>query len=290
MLINPCVPSLNFRYGSLSTGPNNNGVGTQITPAAGSYGSYTSVISSGNITQDCYGIFINFNTMGAFSSLPSLATIGIDTAGGTSFTDIIKDLSAAQSANPLVDSCGGHSYYFPIFIPAGSSIGVKTCIKSGGNTTTGRVYAAIAVFGGAQSPEGIKYGQTVKSWGATLSTAMGVTVTLANNTTGSWVEIGTVGSDEYPFFWDASVCVDSSNLPASSFSVDLAIGDASNKTIVVQGKSVGSQSSEALSSINRSMMGAYYQASPGDKIYARTNGPNTGSWTGTFSIVANGVM
>lgn len=290
MLFVPNGPDFSFQYGGLSVGPNNNGVGTNLNSAGvGSYGAYTTVVSAGNVTEDCYGIYINLNTIASRTSMPLLATVGIDPAGGTSFTDIIKDVSGAQATANLYD-IGGHGYYFPVFIPAGSTIGIKTAGRTGISSSSAQIFGFVQLFGAPRSPEAVKVGQNVQSYGTDLTNAMGVTVSLANNTTGAWVELGTVGSDEYPFFWDVSLCANSSNLPQSSFNVDLAIGDASNKKIVIQGKRVLAFTSEALSSFNPCQMGGYMQAAPGDKIYGRTVGPSVGSWSGTFSLIAHGVM
>ncbi len=288
MLFNPLNPSLLTRTGDIDDYPDNNGTGVRLnSPDNGAYGSYIEVIDGANVPHDCYGIYLNFNTIGTRASNPILVTIGIDPAGGTSYVDTILDLSAAQASGYLYD-IGGHNYYFPLFIPAGSSIAAKTA--AGGTTSGYYISCVMELFGGPSCPEAHKVGQKVISYGATVSTRMGITASLANSTVGAWVELGTVGADENPFFWDLSVAITSGTLPQSSFIAELGIGDASDKTVVVQGKRVLTFTSEAVSAVNFAPMAQYYQAAPGDKVYGRLIGPTSGTWSGTFSLIAHGVQ
>ena len=87
--------------------------GTSITPATGSHGSYASLISGASVTEEVWGILINVNNVAiGAEEHQSLVTIGLDTSGGSSFTDFINHLVCGP-ANAYSEPGSGVWYYSP---------------------------------------------------------------------------------------------------------------------------------------------------------------------------------
>lgn len=113
----------------------------------------------------------------------------IDPAGGTSWSALINDLMVGY-----VQSTGGGAaapsrwYYFPLWIPAGASIGARA--KSG-VTGAQTVKAILTVAGGPSDPTAWWCGQQVTEIGINAATGDGAIITPGNSGTFSaWTNFG----------------------------------------------------------------------------------------------------
>lgn len=257
--------------------------GTVVTPGFNAYGSYASLIAGAAVTHDVHEIWINFNAnVVVGSARDSLATIGVDPAGGSSFTPLIEHLSCACAAGFHGSGAvgGGIWYRFPVFIKAGSSIG---CAASVNNATVGTLSAHVVLFGAPSRPDAIWAGSFVQTFGADPAASSGsVAIVAGGASEGAWVEIGTL--DKPIRFIDFGLGVNASVMQSASMVVDLALGDATNKKIIIPGALVFTTTNEVLA---RDAAGRYCSGAPGDKIYGRAQAGGSGN-TGV-SILAYGV-
>lgn len=262
------VPQANyfgFTVGSLDARPPSIGaLGVSVTPAAGAYGSYAEVISDTVITEDCYGILIIINNgFVAAAARRRLVDIGIDPAGGTSYVSVIPNLLCTDASAYSNAGRGGVWYYFPIFIKAGSSIAAKAC----GNSTN-TLYVACQVYGKPSAPEMLKVGSKVKAYGATVANPpTGTTVTVGTTSEGAWGSLGTIASGDNPFFWQFGVDSSATALGTEAIHLDLGIGDATNKALVIRNAAVFHTTSEDI--VKPLHPDGYYQAAAGDIVYGR---------------------
>lgn len=239
----PKKPQFNFTYTNANAAVVA-GYGTSITPgASNTFGSYTEVISDTNVTLDCYGIHICLSNASVSAQAKDLlVTIGIDTAGGTSYVDFISNLIASCASSALVSN-GGHNYYFPVKIPAGTAIAAKASVN---NATAGTIRCAIWLFGAPQSTEGLVYGTGVETIGAVTATSAGTAVTPGTSGEGSWTSLGT--TTKPCFAWQYGMGVNDGTMAALSYGVDLSYGNGTNQITIDSDKRYISATTESLAS------------------------------------------
>ena len=172
-LINPAGPSFAHWTDNLGTFSSGTTYGTQYeaglnsgTPADASPATLLSALS-----HDCEYLVLGFSGFGeAGVNSATLLDILYDPAGGTSWTELISDLlvgmlgattnfasTSARLGIPLM-------YHFPLWLPAGSSIGVQAkTVHTGALTTPSRVVAMAA--GGSRNPASWWCGQKVETVG-----------------------------------------------------------------------------------------------------------------------------
>lgn len=235
--------------------------GTAVTPGAtNTYGSYASM-GVINPSDDAYWINIAAHTVNVpAENRMAMITVGIDLAGGSSFTDFISDLLIGSPVG--LQSSGLSSYGFPLRIPAGASLGIKGASLSA-TVTAFRVYVDLLCR--PSRPELVRCGSFVQTFGVTPPTVGGVAVTPGAASEGAWSEIGTL--DKPLWFFEFGYSIDDTTMVVASIEVDIGIGDASNKRIVIPNGQVITSANEALSKL---AAGRYGFAAPGDKVFARS--------------------
>ncbi len=256
--------------------------GTSITPgASNTMGSYTAIDGILSSTFDVleFDLVVHSVNVTTENRMVSL-DVAIDPAGGTSFSgnEIIRDLLVASPAGIVF---GLESRWtFPLRIPAGASVGVRAASL---NATT----TAIRVFvNGRYQPtrhELVRVGSFCQTFGVgTPGTVAGVSFTPGTTADGAWVEVGTL--DKHLFYFDFGVVVDDTTMTAGQLDIDVAIGDATNKRLIIpNGRIITTASEQLLKTVN----GRYARGVPGDKIYAR--GQFSGALDAAYSIAAYGV-
>lgn len=201
--------------------------GTQLTPAQNSYPAYTEVLA--DTAYECFGIEISLNS-GLYSgeARDILVTIGIDHAGGTTYTDCeISHLIATNCGNIHF---GGVRYFFPLYIPAGSAIAAKA---STANATVRTLYCGVTLFGRPTHPELVRAGSYVDTFGAVTAASDGTTITSGTTNEGNWTEV-TAGDTTKPYwFWQVGWGSADSSLTAVIYSMDVAFGTAGAEEIVL---------------------------------------------------------
>lgn len=201
-----------------------------VNGGSSAYGSYAGIIAGASVTTDIYLIEIRIRRAAntATTDTTMLYTIGLDPAGGTSYTDTINHLMfrAPNSTNGV----GINTYTFPLFIQAGTSIGVK-CMNTA--ATGGNSRVSVHLWGDPKHPEMAWAGKGVETIGVTLGTPpTGVSVTPGAASQGAWATIGTTTNDCH--WWQMAFKSGGDTVDANiAFSCDLAVGNGTARQIVI---------------------------------------------------------
>ena len=245
--------------------------GVSVIPGASNVeGGWTSIITGANLTNDVCEVVLyvaNGNSSGA--SKEHLIDIGIDPAGGTSYTAIVSNLAVGESGG---GADGGRRFRFPVRIPAGSQIAVRV---QGANATAGTVRVAIQCFGLPSNPEAIRVGSFSETIG-TITNSSGVSFIPGNAADGTWALLGVTTNELW--WWQIGGQCDNAALAAvGTQTVDLAYGDATNKTIIIEDFFLVSQGTEIIH--NTHAQNCYCEVPAGSNIYIRSRAhtaPDTG--------------
>lgn len=242
--------------------------GTTITSGtANTKGTWTQLLSSAQVTEDIYGVFLEFNT-GYVSAAARLllADIGVDNAGGTAYLVKIPDLfvPGAGQMIPTNVRCGAHQFFFPLKIKAGSSIGCRLQ----GATASSTVNCLIKCFGQPSNPESVKVGSFVQAFGINTATTEATAITPGTTTEGAWVQLGGALTEPL-WYWQAAF---GSNLAAvvarNGYHVDIGVGDATNKITVVENQLFITDTAEAFGTTNFNLQ-PQHKAPPNTLVYGR---------------------
>jgi len=226
MLAQIGINKFSFRYSNFTVSAN----GQSIVPGASNVeGSPTQVASAANISQDIYYIILQVsggNTSAAQKD--HLLDILVDPAGGTTYVPahFPQNIVCGSSHNA---GNGGRWYAFPVMIKAGSSVAVQI---QGSNATAGTVAVGVWFYGQPSHPELIRVGQYSETIG-TITDSGGVVFTPGNSgADGSWVSLGT--TTRALWHWQLCVQISNAGTSARTYLFDLAYGDATNKTMIIE--------------------------------------------------------
>jgi hypothetical protein len=257
--------------------------GTSVTPGNNTMGSYAQVLTSGNISKDVFGIQIQFNSNAVSAAArDTICDIGIDAAGGTSYTVLIPSLLASCAAPSIGATGGGLNYYFPLYIKAGSTLAVRASVN---NATVGTLRCGVRVFGAPKDRRNIVVGSKVVAYGITAGSSTGTAVTPGTTSDGTWTSLGTIASGDNCWYWQYGVGINQSTITAVAYSGDLGIGDASNKVIVGEDRVWQGTTTEQW--YDNGFALGYYQAKGGDIVYGRLQ--CSGTAVSGISMAAYGV-
>jgi hypothetical protein len=167
--------------------------GTQVASGTGSAdGSAVTVLSA--LAHDCEYLRLTLGSATATAiDNNALMDILIDPAGGTSWSVLIPSLAVGGLAPITLNAsgCRGASggYDFPLWIPAGASIGARAR-NAGGTLQTVSVYALAR--GGNANPASWWCGQRVSALGIDAGNSRGTSHTChaTANTFSSWADLG----------------------------------------------------------------------------------------------------
>lgn len=224
-LLVPALSAFYFTYDNWGANPSAN-IGTSVIPGASNVeGSWTQIASSANIAQDCYWIELRV-FLGATSAQAKnhLLDIGVDPAGGSSYTAIISNLQVGASAS--ISQAGIREFVFPFFIKASSSVAVRI---QGSNGTAGTVRVAAKFFGQPSNPAVCPVGAISQTFG-TITNSNGQSFTPGNVADGSWADLGSLSQPLW--WWQMGHGIDNSVLTVEYTYIEVAYGDGSNKDTI----------------------------------------------------------
>lgn len=259
--------------------------GTAITPVQnGAGGGYSTLLAGASVTHDVFGILINVNSVAiSGAARDCLATLGFDPAGGTSFADFVSLLcgQASAYAAPAGNGVGGgHSFYFPLWLRAGTTIGMRASVNSADVTD---IRGFVRLFCQPSRPELIWCGQRIEQLGVTALSSTGIGVTAGTAAEGTWTEIGT--TTRHHRYYEFGFGMNDGTASSNAYNVDVSVGDATNKKIVQLDAFVGSNTAEATSKPACPM---WAQSAAGDKVYARTQVGPSGEDAHSIAVYAMG--
>lgn len=284
MLARPRASATFWKYDNWGPNPSATNTGSSITPgASNAQGSWSQLASSANIANEVGAI--HFRAYGGATSTaakPQLLDVGIDPAGGTSYTPILSDMQIGMS--PALTSPGAMEFFFPIRIPAGASVAARI---RGANATAGTVRLPTTFYGRASNGLALPVGSFTETLGANTGTSLGTSITPGNAAEGSWTDLGATTRDMW--WWQLGYCINNSTVTAEYTYFELAFGDASNKTSIFKVMHGGTTTeSVGLSYLSHLLWpAAYCPVKAGEHIYVRArciNAPDTG-----YSVTVTGV-
>lgn len=246
----------------------NNGV--SVTPAQNAYGSYVQLFSGAAVTDDVYEIWITINNVAVSTvARDCVVSVGLDAAGGTSYTSLV-DLIGGPAAG--YTTLFGTTYRFPLFIKAGTSIAVAGAINS---ATLTAFNVMCRLYCRPEDPSSLYVGTYIDQYGVTIGSSAGTGITEGAASEGTYVALGTLTR---PCSWiDFGLGVNNNNMTASFPEVDIAIGDGSNKRVVIPNAPTITLTSEQIA---KPPAGRHCKGSTNDIIYGRAQSSGSGN-TGT---------
>jgi hypothetical protein len=227
LLAAPFLSSYPFTYDNWGANPAAT-AGTSVAPGtSNAEGAWTAIASSSNISRDVFWIAIRVHGGATAATIKShLLDIGVDQAGGTSYTSRIDNIICGDS--PASANGAPQTFLFPLFIKSGSSVAARI---QGAAATAGTVTVAVKFYGDPSNPENVPVGQYSETIGTVTSSA-GVSFTPGNAADGTWVSLGTTSNDLW--WWQLGVQVANTTVTALRTYVDLAFGDATNKSVIMR--------------------------------------------------------
>lgn len=257
--------------------------GTAVTPgASGVKGSWVEIASSATVTADVYVVRLKINLAAtAAVSRPLALDLGIDPAGGTSYTVLVPDMLCGGAVTAV---SGGVNFELPIFIPRGASIAVRA---ASGTTTVSSFRVGSQLFGGPTRPEYAMAGQYAEAVGIT-SGAIGTSITPGSSgVDGSWVSLGTTVQDLWAI--DFGMHCNSTDVTAAAtvLLVDIAVGDATNKHIIIDEGRLGLPNTSE--TFYKDAYHTLYDVPAGSTLYARATCIATLTDTTNWNIAVIGV-
>jgi hypothetical protein len=152
-------------------------------------GTAVSVLSA--LAFDAHYLIVGISgIVGSSVNSQCLLDILADPAGGTSWANLINDLTCGFTLANSATQGMTTFYCFPLFIKSGTSLGVQARTRHTSNLTNGRV--AMWAYGNPSRPEMWWCGSKVESLGINAATSQGTDVTAGNSGAwGSWTNIGT---------------------------------------------------------------------------------------------------
>lgn len=257
--------------------------GTSVTPgASNAEGSWTQIASAANIARDVWELIIGIaggNSTGAQKD--HLLDIGVDPAGGTSYTAVISNIVCGQSD---AANRGFIPFRFPFRIKAGSSVAVRV---QGSNATAGTV-RVWAYFLGSPSRPDIVWSGSVSETIGTITNSQGVSFTPGNAADGTWVSLGT--TTRQLKWWQLGAQLSNGTITAQYTYVDLAWGDGSNKHRIIRNHLMSFSGTAEIRSTpfaGVDLVQGYAEVPAGGTLYVR--GRCSGAPTSGYNAVAIGV-
>jgi hypothetical protein len=152
------------------------------------------------LTHDVHRLVVHFaSSTASGTDTATLIDILRDPAGGSSWASFIDDLPAGflsndSTVNNAVVSSAAY-FDFPVFIPAGTSLGAQGRTA---HSVARDIRVSVWAFGEPSRPEMWWCGQGVETLGANAAASKGTPVTPgASGTWGSWTDIGSPTSHRY---------------------------------------------------------------------------------------------
>lgn len=235
--------------------------GTLITSdaAVNTYGAYTELMSGATLTDDTWEVWIYIASASATAQARELlVTIGVDPAGGSSYTDTIQHLYGSCAGALFV---GPVPFRFPLLIRAGSSIAAKC--QSSVSLATCRMWLELKCR--PTHPRLHRRGIFVRTFGATLASSSGTVVVPGTAALGAWAQLG-AATAETLWWWEYGYGINDTTMTTTLIYADLGIGDATNKHIALPRQAISTSASE---SITKSISGVAWEAGAGSLIYGR---------------------
>lgn len=276
-----------YLFDNMGNTPTESNMGTVLVAhtSANTKATTPTQLGSGAVASDIY--FITINGVGGFlagASRRFLVDVFIDPAGGTTWnsTPIISNLAFNS---PSLEA-GGVWYQFPLFIPAGSSIGAKCQAETGSAT----MQFIIMAQGRPTHPELFRVGRYVTTFGATTASTTGVAITPGNGIMGLWENPFSDPAEDL-FWWQFGFMINDVSQVARSYNIEAGWNDPAIGSppahMICKGMLHHNSGTGELAARSLSSLWPYHIVPTGMRIYTRVGA--TGTPDSNCSMVAYGV-
>jgi hypothetical protein len=270
------ITRFNWTADNWSATPSANVATQAVTPGGGgsTWGSWVNLL--GALANDAYAINVRvLNGATSAANNSCVMELGIDPAGGSSYTAIIP-AHPIGGPSSITQTGSGLSFLFPIFIPAGATVGARMKALA---ASPGARRVAVRVYGKPTHPENVPYGTYAEVVG-TITNTQAPVFTPGNAADGSWVDLGATVKDLW--WWQIAYQIANATITAEYTYIDIAHGDASNKHPIARlmhGGTTGETIGTPLEDNMAGLWECYCPVSAGTHIYIRgccNNAPDTG--------------
>lgn len=257
-------------------------LGAALTPGNNAMGTYVQCLTA--LAQDVYGILIQIhggNTSAAARDM--LVNIGVDPAGGSSYSTLIQELVCTGSVSLNVGS--PISYYFPIWIKAGSTVAAQASVN---NATVGTVRVITTVFGQPRNARTLRVGSYCRTFGTTLASSGSTAITSGTTSDGAWTQLGSnIATGDALWWWQMGMGYNNAVINGPLiYSADLSIGDGTNQRIVIADQLYLGTTSEQIFALG-TKNGCEYRSVPGQGVYGRlqcSGTPDSGIGLAAYAV------
>lgn len=281
MLLPAGLSGYAFTYDNWGTNPASV-PSTSVVPGASNVeGAWTQVASSANIAHDCYWLYLRVSDNATASNAKNqIIDIGVDPAGGTSYTAVISDLVCGMASGATT---GSKHFCFPIFIKAGSSVAVRI---QGSNATAGTVRVGCKFYGQPTSPENVPVGTIFQTFG-TIATSGGTSFTPGNAADGAWVSLGTATTPLW--WWQVGVQINNGTQSAHYTYIEVAVGGSTNKKTILRYEMASTTNEVNIDVLlgNMTFVDCYWPVPAGAEIWIR--GRNSAAPVSGYNATVIGV-
>lgn len=275
MIAAPAFSRFNFQFDNWGADPSNT-PGTQVFAGlSDAEGDWTQIASGTDTAQDIYALLLLiFDGRAGGVARNHLLDIGVDPAGGTTYTPVVSDI-VCGGADQFINAAGGISFSLPLFIRAGSSVAVRV---QGSHTAANFTRVAARFYGAPSRPELTRAAQYSETIGV-ITGSQGVAFTPGNAADGAWQLLGT--TTRALWWWQIAFQVSNTTMSLEYTYVEIAHGDASNKHVIMRtlAATTANEARGAPLSDNVHPFAAYCPVPAGTNIYIRgrcNTAPNTG--------------
>ena len=237
--------------------------GTSTTPGNNTKGSYSSaIVSAANMVADAWWVDVWVSSgAGSAAARDTLVDIGVDIAGGTSYSVMIPDL-LAPSSSPYA-TLGGIHYGFPLHIPAGSQIAARSSVN---NATGGTPRVAVRVLGRPCCPEALWKGSSVTALGVNTAASNGTSITSGTTSDGTFTSLGTSPARNCRYV-EVGMGITNAAMAALGYHLDVGWGAATGDNVILQDAIFSTTAAEQV--MKGYAQGAWCLVPPSSNVYGR---------------------
>lgn len=236
--------------------------GVSLTAGLNTKGSWVRLIDAPDYDCDLLELVI-FSTGQSGNARSTIIDIGVDIAGGTSYSVYMADMEVSNAGN--IAACLQIRQIIPIFIPAGATVAIRG--QQANATAAASFRAAAAVWGRPNFP--VKRNGFFRTYGVDVANSRGTAITAGTTSEGAWTELGTIASGETINAFGVALSDYSGSISSAVHFLDLAVGDATFKDIVMEDVAVSCGSAETFSYTVDGRCTTGRKGYAGEKVYGR---------------------
>ena len=180
------------------------------------------------------------NTRASNTDTSALADIGIDAAGGTSYTVLVPNILIGHAK----ETEGARGFQIPVYIPTGSTVAARTQSI----VTSDTALIGVVLHGGVPADNPLPAHGLVVDYGTTIASSSGTTPANASlHTKGAWVELTSATTHPHR---GLSVAVQGSDdvMGTRRHLFDIATGAATSEVVLIENMYVESSGGEIVTS------------------------------------------